>query len=907
MINKLFDNKINCKKSLNLNIYSIFILACSIWVPCFQTNAKAETLENITPITGTGLDSLNDANDLSPFYVKGNGNNVNAIWTDFTSDKLLFQTINSSGAKTWLNGYDLLLRSVYLGHSRIAVDSSILLTNQTPIGDSIPDMSLLTINNNGSYSNIELANLPTSAMSGKILRNPNDGSVYASWSDCRHSGQSCAQGQTNTDIYMEKLDQNGNKLWSDPTPYIQDSWCSNNDDPPTAFTLSSETINHWSDCLEWCQDNMTVGQPICKYDGSTVCQTESAPAGDVANCIWVDSPSNGYPKGGQYGLSSNPNYYGKKIHTSLTTDTYNYVLLDTISQPDGGMFYVYNTRTDTPSYQRFEYLQKIDSNGNKLWGTNGIDITTLEDENFYLYGSIGSDNNGGEFILWDDGDPNNTGNYGYYLQRLDADGNKVWPNHGKLLNEGGEVSSIEVEIYDDSSLLVYWSDYRNDDGSYSNSDVFAQRLNFNGEKMWAENGVEVFINSPWDQFVNGAKIQGDGTVIIETSDFRNDLDGNYPYITEIAAQKLNAGGNRLWGDTGILLTNVNIEGSTKYSNTLSLVEMSGNDLLFSWGDDRYNPYYMEKEFYNIFTKAYQVDLGSSAATLDVVDSIGKNIKLGTSYGISKNFGDGSFTDTLTVQKQTGEVIAKIDSSLTSDLDWTTVTADSSISEGKAFIHNLTSSEGADTNFTLYVPIPVGPTPSYIMICPNAESLADLVPSCPGALQKIEADSDVQIVTIDSQDYWEITGLSGTGAFGSVDALPTPTPTPTVTPTPTATLVPTATSVPAPTSTTVPVPTTTAMPTNTFTPTSNSTPTLNPTQISLSGTPTPTLNPTQIYLSGTPTLTINPTQIYLSGTPKPNLNTLPQTGACLDDIQYSSSGDNLILKYQTSTAMLTGTL
>ncbi|OGQ57841.1 MAG: hypothetical protein A3G39_03740 [Deltaproteobacteria bacterium RIFCSPLOWO2_12_FULL_43_16] len=67
------------------------------------------------------------------------------------------------------------------------------------------------------------------------------------------------------------------------------------------------------------------------------------------------------------------------------------------------------------------YAQRIDANGNVLWTTNGMAISTAANNQYYP--QIVSDGSGGAIITWED---YRSGNWDIYGQRIDANGNVLW-------------------------------------------------------------------------------------------------------------------------------------------------------------------------------------------------------------------------------------------------------------------------------------------------------------------------------------------------------------------------------------------------------------------------------------------------------------------------------------------------
>ena len=127
----------------------------------------------------------------------------------------------------------------------------------------------------------------------------------------------------------------------------------------------------------------------------------------------------------------------------------------------------------------------------------------------------------------------------------------------------------------------------------------------------------------------------------------------------------------------------------------------------------------------------------------------------------------------------GEVVADLPTILTSNRDWAGVTADTDVSSKKAFFH-FDDSAGSNTcapsctfddipgtfgtEFVLYIP-KVG-SDNGVHICPGASSLGAVTTSCASGYDLTAAAANVSIVTIDSSDYWRVTGLTSTGGLGT---------------------------------------------------------------------------------------------------------------------------------------------
>lgn len=120
---------------------------------------------------------------------------------------------------------------------------------------------------------------------------------------------------------------------------------------------------------------------------------------------------------------------------------------------------------------------------------------------------------------------------------------------------------------------------------------------------------------------------------------------------------------------------------------------------------------------------------------------------------------------LRLSTDSGIPLADFTADMTTDRDWSGVTAGSDPAAAKSFVHGLTSAAGVSSIYSLYIPKLAGH--DSVSICPEATSLAEVGADCNNLRTYTEADDNVQVVTIDNQPYWLVSGLTGTGGFGAV--------------------------------------------------------------------------------------------------------------------------------------------
>jgi hypothetical protein len=115
----------------------------------------------------------------------------------------------------------------------------------------------------------------------------------------------------------------------------------------------------------------------------------------------------------------------------------------------------------------------------------------------------------------------------------------------------------------------------------------------------------------------------------------------------------------------------------------------------------------------------------------------------------------------------GVPVADLQVNLGSDVDWTNLRADSNLVEDVAYMHYpggfLSIPSATGSGFWLYVPY--NSTQNSVLICPGASSSSEVNLTCNGGyLLNLDA-SNVALVVIDGQMFWQVAGLTGTGGLG----------------------------------------------------------------------------------------------------------------------------------------------
>ena len=158
------------------------------------------------------------------------------------------------------------------------------------------------------------------------------------------------------------------------------------------------------------------------------------------------------------------------------------------------------------------FAQKVD-NGATFWGQDGFAVSNPPGPQYEPQVAAAAD---GAFVVWADGrDPGDPLNHDIYAQRVDLNGNPVWASDGiPVCGSPGFQSAPRVTHDGVGGIYVVWADGRGDD-----YDLRAQHLNATGDLLWDPEGV-VVCGAPGDQDLPALLLQGDA-VLLAWEDTRN--------------------------------------------------------------------------------------------------------------------------------------------------------------------------------------------------------------------------------------------------------------------------------------------------------------------------------------------------------------------------------------------------
>ncbi|MCF8247796.1 MAG: hypothetical protein K9J37_03950 [Saprospiraceae bacterium] len=222
------------------------------------------------------------------------------------------------------------------------------------------------------------------------------------------------------------------------------------------------------------------------------------------------------------------------------------------------------------------YAQRINSAGVVQWTADGIPV--CEANGGQLGPVISEDGNGGCYIVWNDQRPNA---YGLYGQRIDAGGNIQWTQNGVVLLSNTScdcsVGGSGIDIVSNGSgeaIIAFQTTQTNDPDKY----VKAIRFDGTGDVVWSTLLFSDNINLDYVQIVT----DGAGGGIVSFN-HRNGGNGGNGSSDHIYAQRVDASGVRQWGT---ISDPIPICQTLAFSNYQPLVADGNGGAILAWVDYR---------------------------------------------------------------------------------------------------------------------------------------------------------------------------------------------------------------------------------------------------------------------------------------------------------------------------------
>ncbi len=382
---------------------------------------------------------------------------------------------------------------------------------------------------------------PQDQQDARLVSDTKHGAIIT-WVDFRND-----QNELVADIYAQRINASGVTMWGTNGMAV----CTNAADQTAPVLIedgAGGTIIAWQDWRSgnrdiYAQRIDSLGNVLWTANGLGVVvknTNQSSPkivsdGADGAVIVWEDSINGNLDIFAQHIAGNGTSSWtagGVAVCTATDKQTNPRVVVDAT----GAAYFTWQDRRNGNDYDI--YCQKLNAAGAPQWTANGVAINTAT--NSQINPKMELDASGAIIIAWQNFI---TGaGYDVYAQRVDAAGNAQWTAGGiQVCALNGNQSAIDIttENITDGSIIT-WKDGRN-----TNVNIYCQKVDFNGNRLWTSNGI--LISEASRNQIN-PNIVGDGIggAIVTWQD-------SVAGIWDVFAQRITSNGAALWtaGGTAI--------------------------------------------------------------------------------------------------------------------------------------------------------------------------------------------------------------------------------------------------------------------------------------------------------------------------------------------------------------------
>ena len=238
--------------------------------------------------------------------------------------------------------------------------------------------------------------------------------------------------------------------------------------------------------------------------------------------------------------------WDSSVNNPISTAVGNQISSSIISDGNGGAIIAWNDNQVDSYHNTLSWAintQRINASGVVQWTADGVAIGTMsKSPGIITPPAITSDGSGGAIITWHD---YRNGNWDIYVQRINANGVALWTAGGvPICTESSDQMGPGIVSDDIGGAIIAWHDGRNP------GDIYAQRINASGVVQWTANGVEICTGVDMSSFspISITSDGHDGAIITWT-----DYSGSYGSYPDIYAQRINNNGEVEWPARGVAI------------------------------------------------------------------------------------------------------------------------------------------------------------------------------------------------------------------------------------------------------------------------------------------------------------------------------------------------------------------
>ena len=479
----------------------------------------------------------------------------------------------------------------------------------------LPAMAFAQWSNNPAL-NTKIVDTIGMQVQPKVIVNP-EGESYVSWFS--------ESGDMQFDVYMQRMDVNGNKLWDEGGLLISDH-------PTMSWTTDYDLV------LDKAGNAILITQDM-RNGNSNVYAYSISPDGEF---LWGNdgialTNDDGFDPGPAAVVDQEGNIVTMWEAMPADTNLFISISLQKLS-PEGELLwdnvviendtascwmpYMINTedtctvvvwietqKRDTSSAMgdwgfMHAYAQKIDADGNFVWTDKVVVDTLFNMPLFPFMSSLATDGNGGLYVSW-----MAFPNYEYYTcfaQYINSQGIVQWTPNGVNVSDSIQFQHTEPHVAafpQGEGMFVFWNELRpRSDTDWENA-VFGQKFSVAGERQWSTQGK--LIDSWFNALITSVSIHDaltieDDIVLFFEHEYIAVVSPDTLDETDYYAMRINTDGDPVWSNNKTIFAN-----APSWKLGLNVSNMGHNQWIAVWEDNRNDP---EHEFqFGIYAQNISVD------------------------------------------------------------------------------------------------------------------------------------------------------------------------------------------------------------------------------------------------------------------------------------------------------------
>lgn len=438
-------------------------------------------------------------NQATPKIIPDNDGGVIMVWQDNRTNSsssfgdIYAQRFDKYGVKQWgdTNGLPIAAKGELERYYEICPDGKggVIIFWEYSYTLAITWLKAQRVSKSGvkmwSDTGYVVANYGNRQANARIAYDFNGGCFYAYFSSEISS--------SDYEIKVNRLDSNGNNLWGTGNFICQ--WPGNPSDMAVCRTSDNGFFVVWGDPRNAIINEsdlymqkvnqsgtalwLTNGLPLCQNRFTQQYQKAFPDNNGGAFVAWTDRRDSISNDIYAARVRSNGSFPRTDTSVALVKDNFEQYRNEIATDMKGGVIITWYDYRNGPAFP-FNidiYAQRIDSNANLLWSTNGVNVCDAQYSQ--INPAIMSDANYGAIITWDDRRAG-TSIYDIYAQRIDSAGVLKWgADDAPLSIATGNQYKPQLAAAENGFVVVY-EDTRN---GINNYDVFCQKALMTGSTI----------------------------------------------------------------------------------------------------------------------------------------------------------------------------------------------------------------------------------------------------------------------------------------------------------------------------------------------------------------------------------------------------------------------------------------